>query len=58
MSLQCRGEHVLGGLHTGINTKHIFLTSKMVIIFSYKNKKNSFFSRKYQSIVSYVKLEF
>ncbi|XP_038875433.1 2-isopropylmalate synthase 2, chloroplastic-like [Benincasa hispida] len=30
MSLQCRGEHVLGGLHTGINSRHIFLTSKMV----------------------------
>ncbi|KAG6581218.1 2-isopropylmalate synthase 2, chloroplastic, partial [Cucurbita argyrosperma subsp. sororia] len=30
MALQCRGEHVLGGLHTGINSRHIFLTSKMV----------------------------
>ncbi|KAG7036701.1 2-isopropylmalate synthase 2, chloroplastic, partial [Cucurbita argyrosperma subsp. argyrosperma] len=30
MALQCRGEHVLGGLRTGINSRHIFLTSKMV----------------------------
>ncbi|KAM1091821.1 hypothetical protein TB2_018827 [Malus domestica] len=30
MTLNCRGEHVLGGLYTGINTKHIYVTSKMV----------------------------
>lgn len=37
MALQCRGEHVLGGLHTGINPRHIFLTSKMVITFLTKS---------------------
>ncbi|KAK5839531.1 2-isopropylmalate synthase 2, chloroplastic-like [Gossypium arboreum] len=30
MALKCRGEHVLGGLHTGINTRHIVMASKMV----------------------------
>ncbi|KAJ1422400.1 Pyruvate carboxyltransferase [Sesbania bispinosa] len=30
MALTCRGDYVLGGLHTGINTKHILKTSKMV----------------------------
>ncbi|XP_068315484.1 2-isopropylmalate synthase 2, chloroplastic-like [Pyrus communis] len=30
LTLNCRGEHVLGGLYTGINTKHIYVTSKMV----------------------------
>ncbi|XP_068472374.1 probable 2-isopropylmalate synthase [Phaseolus vulgaris] len=30
MALRCRGDHVLGGLYTGINTKHILKTSKMV----------------------------
>ncbi|TKY62814.1 2-isopropylmalate synthase [Spatholobus suberectus] len=29
MALKCRGDHVLGGLYTGINTKHILKTSKM-----------------------------
>ncbi|CAI0397186.1 unnamed protein product [Linum tenue] len=30
MAIKCRGEHVLGGLYTGINTKHITMASKMV----------------------------
>uniref|UniRef100_A0A3Q7HLP4 Pyruvate carboxyltransferase domain-containing protein n=1 Tax=Solanum lycopersicum TaxID=4081 RepID=A0A3Q7HLP4_SOLLC len=30
MAIKCRGEEVLGGVHTGINTKHIFTTSNMV----------------------------
>ncbi|KAL6220006.1 hypothetical protein ACLB2K_007764 [Fragaria x ananassa] len=30
MTLNCRGEEVLGGLYTGINPKHIYMTSKMV----------------------------
>ncbi|KAI6699214.1 hypothetical protein NL676_019333 [Syzygium grande] len=30
MALKCKGEHVLGGLYTGINTHHIVMTSKMV----------------------------
>uniref|UniRef100_A0A1S3YIZ8 2-isopropylmalate synthase A-like n=1 Tax=Nicotiana tabacum TaxID=4097 RepID=A0A1S3YIZ8_TOBAC len=30
MTLKCRGEQVLGGLYTGINSKHIIETSKMV----------------------------
>ncbi|OIW01557.1 hypothetical protein TanjilG_10839 [Lupinus angustifolius] len=30
MALKCRGDQVFGGLYTGINTKHISKTSKMV----------------------------
>ncbi|XVE81134.1 hypothetical protein DITRI_Ditri15bG0038300 [Diplodiscus trichospermus] len=30
MALKCRGEHVLGGLYTGVNTRHIVMASKMV----------------------------
>ncbi|KAF3667752.1 2-isopropylmalate synthase B [Capsicum annuum] len=30
MALKCRGEQVLGGLYTGINTQHIIPSSKMV----------------------------
>ncbi|NP_001310373.1 2-isopropylmalate synthase B [Solanum pennellii] len=30
MALKCRGEQVLGGLYTGINTQHILMSSKMV----------------------------
>ncbi|KAM7487040.1 hypothetical protein LguiA_003049 [Lonicera macranthoides] len=30
MALKCRGEQVLGGLYTGINTQHIVMASKMV----------------------------
>ncbi|KAK4483382.1 hypothetical protein RD792_010568 [Penstemon davidsonii] len=30
MALKCRGEQVLDGLYTGINTKHIIMASKMV----------------------------
>ncbi|XP_061351609.1 LOW QUALITY PROTEIN: probable 2-isopropylmalate synthase [Gastrolobium bilobum] len=30
MALRCRGDHVLGGLYTRINTRHIIKTSKMV----------------------------
>ncbi|XP_020421790.1 2-isopropylmalate synthase 1, chloroplastic isoform X1 [Prunus persica] len=30
MTLDCRGDHVLGGLYTGINARHIYITSKMV----------------------------
>ncbi|XAR71137.1 2-isopropylmalate synthase [Bertholletia excelsa] len=30
MALKCRGEQVLGGLYTGINTEQIVLSSKMV----------------------------
>ncbi|KAH0641807.1 hypothetical protein KY290_033420 [Solanum tuberosum] len=29
MAIKCRGEEVLGGVYTGINTKHIFTTSNM-----------------------------
>ncbi|KAI4303557.1 hypothetical protein MLD38_039168 [Melastoma candidum] len=30
MAFKCRGDHALGGLYTGINTRHIVMTSKMV----------------------------
>ncbi|KAJ4723169.1 2-isopropylmalate synthase [Melia azedarach] len=30
MAFKCRGEHVLGGLYTGIDTRHIVMASKMV----------------------------
>ncbi|KAK7305130.1 hypothetical protein VNO77_43030 [Canavalia gladiata] len=30
MTLKCRGDYVFGGLHTGIDTRHILKTSKMV----------------------------
>lgn len=30
MALKCRGEQILDGLHTGINTRHIVMASKMV----------------------------
>ncbi|KAL0366662.1 UNVERIFIED_CONTAM: 2-isopropylmalate synthase A [Sesamum radiatum] len=30
MALKCRGEQLLGGLYTGINTQHIIMASKMV----------------------------
>ncbi|KAF5751145.1 2-isopropylmalate synthase 1 chloroplastic-like [Tripterygium wilfordii] len=30
MAINCRGESVLGGLYTGINTRHITMASKMV----------------------------
>ncbi|CAN1269909.1 2-isopropylmalate synthase 2, chloroplastic [Linum perenne] len=30
MAMKCRGVHILGGLYTGINTKHITIASKMV----------------------------
>ncbi|XP_030528190.1 2-isopropylmalate synthase A-like isoform X2 [Rhodamnia argentea] len=30
MALKCRGQHVMGGLYTGINTHHIVMTSIMV----------------------------
>lgn len=30
MALRCRGEHVLGGLYTGIDCRHIIMASKMV----------------------------
>ncbi|CAN1253319.1 2-isopropylmalate synthase 2, chloroplastic [Linum perenne] len=30
MAIKCRGDPILGGLHTGINTKHITMASKMV----------------------------
>ncbi|XP_050376916.1 2-isopropylmalate synthase 2, chloroplastic-like [Argentina anserina] len=30
MTLNCRGDEILGGLYTGINPRHIYLTSKMV----------------------------
>ncbi|KAM7253247.1 hypothetical protein ACFE04_008691 [Oxalis oulophora] len=30
MALKCRGDHILGGLYTGINTRHIVMASKMV----------------------------
>ncbi|KAF8041337.1 hypothetical protein BT93_A0062 [Corymbia citriodora subsp. variegata] len=30
MALKCKGESILGGLYTGINTRHIVMTSKMV----------------------------
>ncbi|KAL8479613.1 hypothetical protein ACS0TY_026491 [Phlomoides rotata] len=34
MALKCRGEQVLDGLYTGINTQHIIMASKMVEEFS------------------------
>ncbi|CAJ1918539.1 unnamed protein product [Sphenostylis stenocarpa] len=34
MALRCRGDHIFDGLYTGINTKHILKTSKMVEEFS------------------------
>ncbi|KAF6162385.1 hypothetical protein GIB67_012533 [Kingdonia uniflora] len=30
MAIKCRGKELLGGLYTGINTKHIVMASKMV----------------------------
>lgn len=30
MAFKCRGEHILGGIYTGINTRHIVMASKMV----------------------------
>ncbi|KAK0584679.1 hypothetical protein LWI29_017013 [Acer saccharum] len=30
MAVKCRGDHALGGLYTGINTRHIVMASKMV----------------------------
>ncbi|KAK0605334.1 hypothetical protein LWI29_025610 [Acer saccharum] len=30
MAVKCRGDRTLGGLYTGINTRHIVMTSKMV----------------------------
>ncbi|KAL8122457.1 2-isopropylmalate synthase A-like [Apium graveolens] len=30
MALKCRGEQIMGGLYTGIDTKHIVMASKMV----------------------------
>lgn len=30
MAFKCRGEHILGGLYSGINTRHIVMASKMV----------------------------
>ncbi|KAH6778405.1 2-isopropylmalate synthase 1 [Perilla frutescens var. hirtella] len=30
MALKCRGEQLLGGLYTGINTQHLIMASKMV----------------------------
>lgn len=30
MAIKCRGDQVLGGLYTGINTQHIVMASKMV----------------------------
>ncbi|XP_010539993.1 PREDICTED: 2-isopropylmalate synthase 2, chloroplastic [Tarenaya hassleriana] len=30
MAIKCRGDHILGGLFTGIDTRHIVMTSKMV----------------------------
>ncbi|XP_031478799.1 2-isopropylmalate synthase 2, chloroplastic-like [Nymphaea colorata] len=34
MTLRCRGKEQLGGLYTGINTKHIMMASKMVMQYS------------------------
>lgn len=31
MALKCGKDNVYGGLYTGINTRHIYLTSKMVL---------------------------
>lgn len=30
MALKCRGEQVMDGLYTGIDTRHIVMASKMV----------------------------
>ena len=37
MTIKCRGEQVLGGLYTGINTRHIAMTSKMVFFVDLAN---------------------
>lgn len=34
MTLKCRGDQILGGLYTGINTQHIVIASKMVAEYS------------------------
>ncbi|KAF8402257.1 hypothetical protein HHK36_013209 [Tetracentron sinense] len=34
MALKCRGKELLGGLYTGINTRHIVMASKMVAEYS------------------------
>ncbi|KAL5705367.1 2-isopropylmalate synthase [Ranunculus cassubicifolius] len=31
MAIRCRGKELLGGLYTGINTRHIVMASKMVV---------------------------
>ncbi|KAH0644501.1 hypothetical protein KY284_032385 [Solanum tuberosum] len=38
MAIKCRGEEVLGGVYTGINTEHIFTTSNMICDGILKNK--------------------
>jgi len=35
MAIKCRGDHVLGGLFTGIDTRHIVMTSKMVPLLNF-----------------------
>ncbi|KAF9609159.1 hypothetical protein IFM89_013549 [Coptis chinensis] len=34
MAIRCHGEELLGGLRTGINTRHIVMASKMVVEFT------------------------
>ncbi|KAF9617852.1 hypothetical protein IFM89_039034 [Coptis chinensis] len=34
MAIRCRGKELLGGLHTGVNTRHIVMASKMVAEFT------------------------
>ncbi|KAK9159468.1 hypothetical protein Syun_005809 [Stephania yunnanensis] len=34
MAIKCRGQELLGGLYTGINTRHIVMASKMVAEYS------------------------
>ncbi|KAF9616353.1 hypothetical protein IFM89_029607 [Coptis chinensis] len=38
MAIRCRGKELLGGLHTGVNTRHIVMASKMVAEFTGSTK--------------------
>ncbi|WMV40751.1 hypothetical protein MTR67_034136 [Solanum verrucosum] len=54
MAIKCRGEEVLGGVYTGINTKHIFTTSNMICIYILYLLKINY---AYNNIVIYTKKE-
>lgn len=43
MTLRCHGEDLFGGLYTGINTRHIYTTSKMVMFGAHSVKLTPIF---------------